>query len=405
VHADGVARRRAWRFSGTKVARIRSQLTRINCLARRACILLAMSPSWRWSGMQMTSLTLIERTQRLPQEHPRSFLLLVVLLWWGLYQSLIPASEALVATLPVDRQSHLGGALQFFFYDTPKVLLLLTAVVFIMGMVNSYFTPERTRALLAGRTEGLANVMAATLGIVTPFCSCSAVPLFIGFVQAGVPLGVTFSFLISAPMVNEVALALLFGLFGWKVALLYMGLGLAVAVVAGWVIGRLKMERYLEDWVRDMPRVQAASGADTLTLAERIEAGMGSVREIVGKVWPYVLAGIAIGAAIHGWVPEDFMASIMGKQAWWSVPLAVLIGVPMYTNAAGVIPIVQALLAKGAALGTVLAFMMSVIALSLPEMIILRKVLKPRLIVTFAAIVATGILLVGFAFNAVVRGP
>lgn len=350
----------------------------------------------------MTTLTLSERTQRLPREHPRAFLVAAAVLWWALYRSLAPASEALVASLPVDRQSHLGGALQFFFYDTPKVLLLLTAVVFVMGMVNSYFTPERTRALLAGRTEGLANVMAATLGIVTPFCSCSAVPLFIGFVQAGVPLGVTFSFLISAPMVNEVALALLFGLFGWKVALLYLGLGLTVAIVAGWVIGRLKMERHLEDWVRDMPRVHAATGDDTLTLAERIEAGLASVREIVGKVWPWILAGIAIGAAIHGWVPEDFMASIMGKQAWWSVPLAVLIGVPMYTNAAGVIPIVQALLAKGAALGTVLAFMMSVIALSLPEMIILRKVLKLRLIATFVGVVAIGILLVGFVFNAVI---
>jgi len=350
----------------------------------------------------MTTLSLSERTQRLPRQHPRAFMVVAALLWWALYQSLAPVSEALVAALPVDRQSHLGGALQFFFYDTPKVLLLLTAVVFVMGMVNSYFTPERTRALLAGRTEGLANVMAATLGIVTPFCSCSAVPLFIGFVQAGVPLGVTFSFLISAPMVNEVALALLFGLFGWKIALLYLGLGLTVAIVAGWVIGRLKMERHLEDWVRDMPRVHAATSDDTLTLAERIEAGLASVREIVGKVWPWILAGIAIGAAIHGWVPEDFMASIMGKQAWWSVPLAVLVGVPMYTNAAGVIPIVQALLAKGAALGTVLAFMMSVIALSLPEMIILRKVLKLRLIVTFAGIVATGILLVGFVFNAVI---
>jgi uncharacterized membrane protein YraQ (UPF0718 family) len=350
----------------------------------------------------MTALTLSERTQRLPREHPRWFLLLAALLWWLLYQSLVPLSDALVAGLPVDRRSHLGSALQFFFYDTPKVLLLLTAVVFAMGVLNSYFTPERTRALLAGRTEGLANVLAATLGIVTPFCSCSAVPLFIGFVQAGVPLGVTFSFLISAPMVNEVALALLFGLFGWRIALLYMGLGLAVAIVAGWAIGHLNMERYLEDWVRDMPRVQADRGADTLTLAERIDAGMGSVREIVGKVWPYILAGIAVGAAIHGWVPEDFMASIMGKQAWWSVPLAVVVGVPMYTNAAGVLPIVQALLAKGAALGTVLAFMMSVIALSLPEMIILRKVLKLRLIVAFAAIVATGILLVGFAFNALV---
>jgi uncharacterized protein len=280
------------------------------------------------------------------------------------------------------------------------VLLLLTAVVFVMGMINSYFTPERTRALLAGRSEGVANVMAASLGIVTPFCSCSAVPLFIGFVQAGVPLGVTFSFLISAPMVNEVALALLFGLFGWKIAALYLGLGLSVAIVAGWVIGRLKMEAHLEDWVRDMPKVQAAAGSDGMLLSERIEGGFASVREIVGKVWPYILAGIAIGAGIHGWVPQDFMASFMGKDAWWSVPLAVLIGVPMYTNAAGIIPIVQALLAKGAALGTVLAFMMSVIALSLPEMIILRKVLKVRLIATFAAVVATGILIVGFIFNA-----
>jgi len=349
----------------------------------------------------MTTLTLSERTLRLPRQHPRVFLLLAALAWWTLYQALIPASEALVAALPVDRDSHLGGALQFFFYDTPKVLLLLTAVVFVMGMVNSYFTPERTRALLAGKTEGVANVMAASLGIVTPFCSCSAVPLFIGFVQAGVPLGVTFSFLISAPMVNEVALALLFGMFGWKIALLYMGLGLSVAIVAGWVIGRLKMEAYLEDWVRDMPRIQATAGGDAFTLVERIEGGFASVREIVGKVWPYILAGIAIGGAIHGWVPQDFMASIMGKEAWWSVPLAVLIGVPMYSNAAGVIPIVQALLAKGAALGTVLAFMMSVIALSLPEMIILRKVLKLRLIATFAGVVATGILIVGFVFNAV----
>ncbi|BDI05567.1 permease [Sphaerotilus microaerophilus] len=350
----------------------------------------------------MTALAWVRHARAWPRLHPQAFLLLSALVWWLLYRSLTPAAEALVAALPVARDSHLGGALQFFFYDTPKVLLLLTAVVFVMGMVNSYFTPERTRALLAGRSEGLANVLAATLGIVTPFCSCSAVPLFIGFVQAGVPLGVTFSFLISAPMVNEVALALLFGLFGWRIALLYLALGLTVAIVAGWVIGRLRMEAHLEDWVRDMPRLQATAQADDLDLADRIGAGLVSVREIVGKVWPYILAGIAIGAAIHGWVPQDFMASIMGKQAWWSVPLAVLIGVPMYSNAAGVIPIVQALLAKGAALGTVLAFMMSVIALSLPEMVILRKVLKLRLIATFVAVVATGILLVGFVFNAVI---
>lgn len=353
----------------------------------------------------MTQLTLSRRTLQLPRQYPRACLLVAAVVWWLLYQSLAPVSEALVALLPVERDSHLGGALQFFLYDTPKVLMLLTVVVFVMGMVNSYFTPERTRALLAGRDGqtrvGLANVMAASLGIVTPFCSCSAVPLFVGFVQAGVPLGVTFSFLISAPMVNEVALVLLFGLFGWKIAALYLGLGLTIAIVAGWVIGRLKMEAYLEDWVRHMPKVAAAVGDNGMTLQERIAAGLASVREIVGKVWPYILAGIGIGAAIHGWVPQDFMASIMGKDApWWSVPVAVAIGVPMYTNAAGVIPIVQALLAKGAALGTVLAFMMSVIALSLPEMIILRKVLKVRLIATFIGVVATGILIVGFVFNA-----
>jgi uncharacterized membrane protein YraQ (UPF0718 family) len=345
----------------------------------------------------MTALTLA-----LPHRYPRSFLLLAVLLWLALYQTLVPVSEAIVAALPVQRESHLGAALQFFFYDTPKVLLLLTAVVFVMGIVNTWFTPERTRALLAGRSEGASNVLAAGLGVVTPFCSCSAVPLFIGFVQAGVPLGVTFSFLIAAPMVNEVALALLLGLFGWQIALLYLTLGLAVAIVSGWVIGRLKMEAHLEDWVREMPRVQAGGGVAQLMLAERIDAGFASVRSIVGKVWPYILAGIAVGAGIHGWVPQDFMASFMGKDAWWSVPLAVLLGVPMYTNAAGIIPVVQALLAKGAALGTVLAFMMSVIALSLPEIIILRKVLKPRLIATFVGVVACGILIVGFVFNLVI---
>lgn len=338
---------------------------------------------------------------RLAVQLPKPWLMFAALAWLGIYQALVPFSEAIVATLPVDRGSHLGDALQFFFYDTPKVLLLLTGVVFVMGMVNSYFTPERTRALLAGRREGIGNFMAATLGIVTPFCSCSAVPLFIGFVQAGVPLGVTFSFLIAAPMVNEVALTLLFGLFGWKVALLYLGLGLSVAIVSGWIIGRLKMEAHLEDWVRNMPRTSAALAEAGMSLGERVEAGLNAVREVVGKVLPYVAVGIAIGAGIHGYVPQDFMADLMGKEAWWSVPMSVLIGVPMYANAAGIIPIVEALLAKGAALGTVLAFMMSVIALSLPEMVILRKVLKPRLIATFVGVVASGILLVGYVFNTV----
>ncbi len=350
---------------------------------------------------QITALLLRRPGLNLPRQHPRVFLFVAALTVALLYSALLPTSEALVALLPVDRASHLGGALQFFIYDAPKILLLLTTVVFVMGMVNSYFTPERTRALLAGRREGVANVMASGLGVVTPFCSCSAVPLFVGFVQAGVPLGVTFSFLIAAPMVNEVALALLLGMFGWRVALLYLGLGLTIAIVAGWVLGRLKMERHLEDWVRDIPKVAVSADDSPISLSDRIDAGLASVRDIVGKVWPYVLVGIALGAAIHGWVPQDFMASVMGKEAWWSVPLAVLIGVPMYSGAAGMVPIVQALLAKGAALGTVLAFMMSVIALSLPEMIILRKVLKLRLIATFVAVVATGILMVGMVFNAV----
>jgi uncharacterized membrane protein YraQ (UPF0718 family) len=336
-----------------------------------------------------------------PVERPKAFLVAAALAWIALYALLVPASEAIVAVLPVHRDTHLGSALQFFLYDTPKVLLLLTGVVFVMGLVNSYFTPERTRAMLSGRTGGLGNVLAASLGVVTPFCSCSAVPLFIGFVQAGIPLGITFSFLIAAPMVNEVALALLLGLFGWKIALLYLLLGLAVAIVSGWVIGWLRMEAHLEDWVRDLARTQAGVAAESMTLAQRVQAAFAAVRDIVGRVWPYVIAGIGIGAAIHGYVPEDFMAGLMGREAWWSVPAAVLIGVPMYANAAGIIPIVEALLAKGAALGTVLAFMMSVIALSLPEMVILRKVLKPRLIAVFAGVVATGILIVGYVFNAV----
>lgn len=323
-------------------------------------------------------------------------------LWLALYQNLSPLAESLIGGFGLDRRTHFGEALHFFFYDTPKVLLLLTGIVFLMGVVQTFFAPERTRALLSGRRQGVGNVLAATLGIVTPFCSCSAVPLFIGFLSAGVPLGVTFSFLISAPMVNEVALALLFGLFGWQVAALYLGLGLLVAIVAGLVIGHLKMERHLEDWVQQIQRGEATWNDDgSGGWPARFAAGWRHVREIVAKVWPYILVGIALGAGIHGYVPEDFMASFMGKDAWWAVPAAVVLGVPMYTNAAGIIPIVEALIGKGAALGTVLAFMMSVIALSAPEMIILRKALKPTLIATFAGVVATGILLVGYVFNLV----
>ncbi|MDK9715198.1 MAG: permease [Sulfuritalea sp.] len=326
-----------------------------------------------------------------------------VVAWGAAYAHLTDFADAIVGALGLQRGTHFAEAVHFFVYDTPKVLLLLIGIVFLMGVIQTFFSPERTRALLSGKRLGVGNAMAASLGIVTPFCSCSAVPLFIGFLSAGVPMGVTFSFLISAPMVNEVALALLFGMFGWKVAALYLGMGLLVAIVAGYVIGELKMERHLEDWVRAIQagEAQAADGSD-MNWVRRFEAGGHHVREIVGKVWPYVMAGIALGAGIHGYVPEDFMASIMGKDApWWSVPAAVLLGVPMYTNAAGIIPVVEALIGKGAALGTVLAFMMAVIALSAPEMIILRKVLKPTLIATFAGIVAAGILLVGYVFNAV----
>jgi uncharacterized membrane protein YraQ (UPF0718 family) len=292
----------------------------------------------------------------------------------------------------------LGKAVEFFLFETPKVMLLLTAVVFGVGVVRSFFTPERTRRILSGRREFAGNVLAALLGVVTPFCSCSAVPLFIGFVTTGVPLGVTFSFLISAPMVNEVALVLLFGLFGWKIAVIYLATGLVIALAAGWVIGRLRLERHIESWVFETPAGNAAE-EPALDWAARIRFGQDAVRDIVGRVWPYVALGIAVGAGIHGYVPENLLASFMGKGAWWSVPLAVLIGVPMYSNAAAIIPVVQALLGKGAALGTVLAFMMSVIGLSLPEAIILRKVLKPPLIAVFFGVVAAGIVIVGYLFN------
>jgi uncharacterized protein len=325
---------------------------------------------------------------------------LALALWVGAWLAMAPFSRLLSGDLLRLPAGPFRAAVEFFAYEVPKVLLLLVLVVFVVGVVRSFFTPERTRSLLAGRREATGNVLASLLGVVTPFCSCSAVPLFIGFVTAGVPLGVTFSFLVAAPMVNEVALALLFGLFGWKVAGLYMATGLLVAFVSGWVIGRLKLESWVEPWVYGVRGPAATAEGGRIGWERRLEIGREEVREIVGKVWPFVLAGIAVGAAIHGWVPANFMASIMGKGAWWSVPLAVLVGIPMYSNAAGILPVVQALLGKGAALGTVLAFMMSVIALSLPEMVILRKVLSPRLIAVFVSVVGTGILAVGFLFNA-----
>jgi uncharacterized protein len=291
----------------------------------------------------------------------------------------------------------LGAGL--FFYDVPKIILLLGGMIFAITLLRSFFSAEQTRAWLGGTREGVGNVLAATLGIITPFCSCSAVPLFIGFVESGIPLGVTFSFLISAPVVNEVALVMLFGLFGWKVAGLYLVSGVTIAIVAGVIIGRLKLERYVEDFVWQIKAGKGGLLPDQPTWAQRFEIAWASTREIVGKVWLYVLVGIAIGAGIHGYVPESALASIMGKEAWWSVPAAVLVGVPLYSNAAGVIPIVYALMEKGASLGTVLAFMMAVVGLSLPVLVILRRVLKPQLIAVFVGVVALAIILIGYLFN------
>ena len=323
--------------------------------------------------------------------------------WFLIYRQLYSFSTFLTYTvLSLQQGSHLGEAVHFFLYDTPKVLMLLSLVIFGVGIIRTFFTPEKTRKILAGKKEAIGNVLAALLGIVTPFCSCSAVPLFIGFVTAGVPLGVTLSFLIAAPMVNEIALILLYGLLGWKIASLYLVTGLLVAIVAGWIIGRLGMEKYIEEWVREIRTNANDLPENTLTWNERLHAGKTAVVEIVGKVWIYVVAGIVVGAGIHGYVPEGFMASIMGKDAWWSVPAAVVIGIPMYSNAAGIVPVIHALLEKGASLGTVLAFMMSVIALSLTEMVILRKVLKPTMIAVFIAVVGSGILLVGYLFNVII---
>jgi hypothetical protein len=330
-----------------------------------------------------------------------ALLVLGAAVWWIVYSHLMLAATWLTySALHLRRGAHLSSAVEFFVFEVPKVLMLLVVVVFGVGIVRTFFTPERTRAILAGKRETVGNVLAACLGIVTPFCSCSAVPLFLGFVQSGVPLGVTFSFLIAAPMINEIAMVLLFGLFGLKVAAIYVGTGLSIAILAGWTIGRLKMERHLEPWVLELRgSVEATLEEDRQDWSARVQAGLTAVREIVGKVWIYVVLGIAVGAGIHGYVPTNALAGLMGKSAWWSVPLAVVLGVPMYSNAAGIVPVVQALLGKGAALGTSLAFMMAVIGLSLPETVILRKVLRPRLIGVFVGVVAVGIVFVGYLFN------
>ncbi len=338
-----------------------------------------------------------------PAAHQTQRLIVIVvltaMLWIIAYNVIQPLANWIAyEAVGLAEDSHLGQALAFFLYDVPKILLLLSGMIFLISIVRTFFSPERTRALLGGKREGVGNVLAATLGIVTPFCSCSAVPLFIGFVESGIPLGVTFSFLVAAPTINEVAIVMLMGLFGWKVTALYIASGLAIAVVAGFILGRLHMERYVEDFVW---KIQAGGGsiAERLSWQDRIERSWQSVKDIVSKVWLYVVVAIAVGAVIHGYVPESALVGIMGRSAWWSVPVAVLIGVPLYSNAAGMIPIVAALIEKGASLGTALAFMMSVVGLSLPEAIILRRVLKLPLLITYFAVIAVAIILIGYLFN------
>jgi len=295
--------------------------------------------------------------------------------------------------------SHLGDALNFFIYDTLKIFFLLAVIIFAVAIIRSWFPPEKTKRILSHEREYVGNVMAALLGIVTPFCSCSAVPLFIGFVESGVPLGVTFSFLISSPMVNEVALILLYGLFGWKIAAVYIGSGLLIAIIAGFVIGRLKMEKYVQDYVWQME--VGNSEISKLSFREKLAYARDYTGGLLKKIWPYVLVGIGIGAFIHGYAPENFLSQYAGKDNPFAVPLAVLIGVPLYSNAAGVIPIVHVLMEKGMATGTVLAFMMAVTALSLPEAIILSNVLKKPLLAVFFGTVAVAIIIVGYLFNAI----
>lgn len=326
-------------------------------------------------------------------------------IWFILYNLIEPFANWLAyGLLALSQDSRMGQSLAFFFYDVPKLLLLLSGMIFLISLLQTFIDAQKVRAMVEKRGEGVGNLMAAFFGAVTPFCSCSSVPLFIGFVQAGIPLGITFTFLITSPLISEVAFVLLIGLFGWKIALLYLISGTTIGMISGFILGRMKLERYVEGFVYDIkPRNDAQTALEEkLTWQERINRSAESTRGILGKVWLYVIVGIAIGAGIHGFVPQNALTSIMGKDAWWSVPVSVLIGIPLYSNPAGIIPIVSALLDKGASLGTVLAFMMSVIALSLPEMIILRRVLKPQLIAIFIGIIGVAIIITGYLFNIVI---
>ncbi len=301
--------------------------------------------------------------------------------------------------LSLPYESNLSNTVWFFISTLQKIFLLLILVIFLAGVVRSWFSPEKTRKLLEGKSLFAGNVLASMLGIVTPFCSCSAIPLFLGFVETGIPIGVTFSFLIAAPMINEVAVIMLFSLFGWKVGVIYMLTGLMIAIISGWIIGKLKLERWLQDWVTNLKFGAIVIDSEKVTLNRRLEAGRIAVKEIFVKIWPYVILGIGIGALVHGYVPEDYLTSLIKKSTWYSVPLAVLIGIPLYSCSPGAVPIAYTLIEKGVPLGTALAFMMSVIGISLPELIILKKVLKLPFIFTFIGIIATGIIIVGYLLN------
>lgn len=331
------------------------------------------------------------------------FPIILIPLWILLYWNLQSLTDFVIDDLAkMVSGKHLTETLRFFIFEVPKVMLLLVLIIFGVGIIRTYFTPEKTRKVLEKRSLFVGNILASLLGIVTPFCSCSAIPLFLGFIEAGVPLGVTFSFLIAAPMINEVALVLLIGLFGWKVALIYVGTGLAIAILSGWIIGKLGLRNYVAEWVYTVKASQKNEGEDRLSFFERIQAGYDAVKDIVGKIWIYIIIGIAIGAGAHGYVPEDFLGNLLEKENWYGVPVAILLGVPMYSNAAGIIPIVSVLIEKGVSLGTALAFMMSVIALSLPEIIILKKVLRWQLIAIFIGVVTIGIITVGYTFNFII---
>lgn len=300
----------------------------------------------------------------------------------------------------LSKGTALADAIEFFIYDTIKIFLLLIVIVWAVSIIRSFFPPERTKAILSHKKEFIGNILAALLGVVTPFCSCSAVPLFIGFIESGVPLGVTFSFLISSPMVNEVAVVLLWGMFGWKVAGIYMATGLLIAIAAGMIIGKLRLERWVEESVYTM-KIGHSADIAAMSWKERFEHARWNTIDILKRVWLYVVIAIGIGSLIHGYVPQDFLVAYAGPQNQFAVPIAVALGVPLYSNAAGVIPIVYALMNKGLALGTILAFMMAVTALSLPELIILRKVLKVPLLVVFVCIMTVAIITVGYLFNAI----